>query len=257
MRVLLLGHTGYLGSFLSSKLHTDVPVDRHTINTGRQYDYVINCIGKPDLVYCDLHENETNYANRDVLLDIRKHYPTSKVISFSSYYVYDDVGLCKEQANVTQAYAYTRQKLQAEKIITNLVSFRIGKLFGNVTRTQNKFTEYVVSNDCITTDFITFNPTSLQQVLDAIMYELETQELSGVYNLANGHTATHWEYACFINELMGTNKTIHAIDKVHTNFNNYGRFAMDCSKISNYISLTPWQNALEDYIKTLTTNKII
>ena len=96
----------------------------------KNYDYIINCIGKPDLEYCENNVQETNYSNRDILLDIQKYYPKSKIINFSSYYVYDNEGLNNETSRVTYSYNYTRQKLEGEKLINNGVSFRIGKLFG-------------------------------------------------------------------------------------------------------------------------------
>ena len=96
MKVLLLGHRGYLGSYLNQHLDVDVLETRELYDNGAEYDYVINCIGIAVLEYCEEHKRESDYANRDVILDIKKYYHQSKIINFSSYYVYNQIGLCTE-----------------------------------------------------------------------------------------------------------------------------------------------------------------
>jgi len=251
MDILLLGEKGYLGSYLKNNLDVDILNTREIYDNEKQYNYVINCIGKPNLEYCELHKEETDYSNRDVILDIKKYYPNSKIINFSSYYVYDDNDICTEESNVTHKYNYTRQKLKGEKLISNGVSFRVGKLFGHLSSKQNKLTEHILNSNNITLDTVCFNPTSLNQILRVIKWELDNKTLNGIFNLSNDGITTHYEYGIYINSILGGNKNIIKVDNIGKSFDNYGRFTMSCDKIKQYINLVSWQDDMNDYINSL------
>lgn len=251
MKILLLGEKGYLGSYLKDNLSVDTLTTRKIYNNSNQYEYVINCIGKPNLEYCELNKEETDYSNRDVILDIEKFYPKSKIINFSSYYVYNTKSICTESSPVTHRYNYTRQKLEGEKLIKNGVSFRIGKLFGHPPEKQNKLTEYIINNNDIILDDISFNPTSLNQILQVVKWELNNNKLNGVFNLSNDGITTHYEYGVYINNLLGNNKNITRINNIGKSFNNYGKFTMSCDKIKQHIPLIHWKNDMNNYINNI------
>lgn len=249
MKVLLLGERGYLGSYLRDRLDVDTLGSREVYDNGKQYDYVINCIGKPILEYCEVHKEETDYSNRDVLLDIQSCYPNSKIINFSSYYVYDSLSICTETSKVTSEYNYTRQKLEGEQIVKNGVSFRVGKFFGHPEiLKQKKITEHILTHDNLILDNATFNPTSLEQVLKVIRWELTNNKLQGVFNLANEGTTTHYRYGSFINGVLGLNKHITRVEKLERQFTNYGCFTMSCNKIKQYVTLTDWRLDMIEYL---------
>jgi dTDP-4-dehydrorhamnose reductase len=252
MKVLLLGHNGYLGSYIHKNLVVDILDTRTVYNNGKDYDYVINCIGKPNLEYCEKYPVETDYSNYGVLYDIKLYYPKSKIINFSSYYVYDDIDFCTEESNTTNEYKYCEQKLKGELLINNGVSFRVGKLFGHKdVSKQNKLTEYIIKNNEVTLDNVSFNPTSLHQVIEVIKFELTQNKLFGIYNLSNKGNTTHYNYGCVINELMGGNKKIQQISEIKRDFKNYGKFLMSTKKIEDVFDLTPWETDLKKYIKCL------
>lgn len=251
MRILLLGHRGYLGNYLYNNIESDILENRNVYSNGKEYDYVINCIGKPDLEYCEDNLEITNYSNCLVINDIQKYYSNSKIINFSSYYVYDGYGFNNELSTTTTKYAYTRQKLFGEKLISNGVSFRVGKLFGNPYLKQNKLTDYIIDNNEINLDDVLFNPTSLEQVLKVVKKELTEKNIYGIYNLSNFSYTSHYEYGVKINEILGTNKNIKKINKINRSFHNYGRFLMDTTKLNNIIPLTPWEDDLNKFLKSL------
>lgn len=256
MKVLLLGEKGYLGSYLYKYLEVDVLKTRKLYNNGEKYDYIINCIGKPDVKYCEENIEETNYSNRDIILDIQKYYPNSKIINFTSYYVYHDENLCTENSKVTYNNIYSKQKLECEKLITNGISFRIGKLFGNILKQQNKLTDYILNNHNITLDNVLFNPTSTNQILQVIKWELENNKLQGIFNLANDNITTHYEYGKFIDNYLSTNKNIIQINQINRNLDNYGKFVMSCDKINQYITLIPWQIDMINYLTEWAEHKL-
>lgn len=254
MKILLLGHKGYLGSFLYSNLDVDILYERNIYTNGNTYDYVINCIGVPDLKKCENDPETTGYSNRDILFDIKKFYPQSKIINFSSYYVYNSNKICSETSPITYDNIYAKQKLEAEQINIEGVNFRIGKLFGhpNINK-QHKLTEYILNNSNIRVDNIKFNPTSLSQILEVIKYELTKNHLKGIYNLSNKGLTTHYEYASFINQQLGNNKTIQLVNPYYS-FSNYGKFSMSCSKLEKFIKLRSWEQDMTDYINLIKPN---
>ena len=252
MNILLLGHRGYLGSYLREKIDVDILTKRNVYDNEKKYDYVINCIGHPNLEYCEENIDTTNYSNRDVITDIIYFYPEAKIINFSSYYVYNDTGHCSESSKTTDAYHYCRQKLEAEALIQKGVSFRVGKLFGHKDiNKQNKLTEHIIKNDDLTLDTVLFNPTSLEQCTQAVKYEIHNNNLQGIFNLSNDGFVSHYEYGKKILKLLGTDKKIKKIDRLNKSFDSYGNFLMCCDKIKKYFPLSPWEKDLQTYLATL------
>jgi len=244
LKILLLGERGYLGSFLNRMLFAD------TNPKHNDYDYIINCIGKPNLEECQKHPDISRESNYNVVEKIIANYPKSKVIHFSSYYVYDDDGLCKENAKTTYKYNYTKDKLDSEKLVeTNGVVFRVGKIFGNVYNNQNKFTEYIINEPNIVADDVMFNPTSTYQILDALNFEFKQRCLNGILNLGNAGISTHYEYAKFIENILGVDKNIKRVEKIERSFHNYGKFCMNCNRMSLYIKLRDWRDDMNNYLK--------
>jgi dTDP-4-dehydrorhamnose reductase len=251
-KILIVGDSGYLGSYLARNLRTNIAKfdNRKLVDDKIEYDYVINCVGKANFEHCEAFPESTYYSNCGIMSDINRYYPNSKIINFSSYYVYDSFGLCDENSTVNAEYQYTKQNLECEKSVLNGVSFRLGKLFGGDLTSQNKLTEHIINSDELFLDDVMFNPTSLKQVLAVIEYELTNKSLHGVYNLANAGLTTHYEYGIFINELLGSKKQINKIEKL-VRFKNYGNFAMSCEKLNQSVLLTDWKIDMNSYLKTL------
>ena len=259
MDILLLGHDGYLGSYLYENLKNvnidTLKVDMDVYYNGKKYDYVINCVAIADLEYCEQHKEESDYVNRDVINDILKYYPDSKIIHFSSYYVYDDEGFCNENSNTTRKYNYCRQKLESEELLGDKhVSFRLGKLFGHKNLNKNKrdrLPEYIIKNNKFKLDENKFNPTSITQILKVVEYELKNNNLYGIYNLSNNGYSTHYEYGCYINNKLGNKKHIEISSKTKRIFHNYDKCLMDCSKLDKIIKLVDWRKDMDEYLENL------
>jgi dTDP-4-dehydrorhamnose reductase len=247
MNIFLLGYKGYLGSYFRKHLNVDVVIEN------KKYDYFINCASKTSLEYCEEHPLESQASNLDVLSDIHKRIPEAKIISFSSYYVYDDVGLCTEAAKTTDKYQYTKHKLLGESYTTRHggVVFRLGKLFGNPYSSQNRLTEALLESSSITLDEVSFNPTSVRQVLDVVKHELRGGCLEGVYNLSNKGHSTHAEYGNFVNDRRKISMAISIISRQPRQFHNYGKFLMDTSKLEKSIKLRHWKDDLQEYLKCI------
>ena len=245
MNIFLLGSQGYLGSYLQKHLNADTEIQKDKI-----YDYFINCAGKPVLEYCEEHPEESYVSNFDVIRQTHKQIPEAKIISFSSYYVYDDIGYCSEKSNTTNEYNYTKHKLQAEEYVTENggVSFRIGKLFGNPESQQTKLTDVFLKANKITLDKVLFNPAAVKQVLSVVQYELDTSMFTGIYNLSNKGVTSHLDYCKYIDDYLQTTTEISIIEQMPKRFHSYGRFLMSVEKLESLFSLVPWQEDLREYL---------
>jgi dTDP-4-dehydrorhamnose reductase len=162
--------------------------------------------------------------------------------------------MCVEDDNVTDEYKYCEHKLMSEKLVVDNggVVFRLGKLFGHSDLTkQNKLTEYLMTSDQVVLDDVMFNPTSLSQVLKVVNYELEYNNLNGIFNLSNDGSTSHYEYGKFIQKYFNNKLNIDRIDKHDRMFNNYGRFLMSCDKIKQFVSLTKWEDDMINYLEDM------
>jgi dTDP-4-dehydrorhamnose reductase len=248
MNILLLGHNGYLGNYIKNNFECDILNERNVYNNGKKYDYVINCIGKPDVDFCEKNELISQYSNCDVILDIKKNYPDSKIINFSSYYCYDYDGACNENSPVTEKYNYMRHKLMGERYNKNGLNLRVGKLFGNKNKDQGKFFDYIIKNESLTCDEIFFNPCSVYCIKEVLEFEFKNKNLFGLYNCANNGCPSHYEFASFVSSFF-LNKNVIRIDKLKRNFSNYGKFFMDLSKLQSILKLKYWQYDVEKYFE--------
>lgn len=246
MNILLLGHNGYLGDYIKNNFECDILPERNVYNNRKKYDYVLNCIGKPDVDFCEKNPETSLYSNCEVVLDIIKYYPESKIINFSSYYCYDDENSCNEQSNVTTQYNYMKHKIMGENHNRNGLNLRIGKLFGNKNKEQGKFFDYIIKNDNLQCDGVFFNPCSVYIIKKVLQYEFKNKNLQGIYNCANDGCPSHYEFAEFVTRFL-QNKTVNRIEKLKRSFSNYGRFYMNLEKLKKIIDLDYWQCDVEKY----------
>jgi dTDP-4-dehydrorhamnose reductase len=248
MNILLLGHRGYLGGFLKDKFSFDV------VPRAVKYDYVINCIGKPSLEFCEQSPDVSYVSNFAALKEAIERHKDSKFIHFSSYYVYDDSGLCSEDSNTTTRYKYCEHKLMSEAatVQSGGVVFRLGKIFGpSIGKEQKKLTEVLLFSDQVTLDDVRFNPVSLWQIERTIQHEFSSRSMTGIYNLSNKGVVSHYDYGRFIRDNFNSDLKIHRVEKHSRSFHNYGRFSMSCKKIEKEIPLLTWQEDMLKYIEVV------
>ena len=253
MKILLLGAKGCLGSYLYSHL-----CYAHTVHTDvidNKYDYFINCAGKTAVRYCEDNIEESLVSNGQLTENIANRVNIGKIIYFSSYYVYDAEGPCDEFSRVSSACMYSAHKLLGEKYTFGKggLIFRLGKLYGhpNVHK-QRRLTECILSDSSITVDKTVFNPTSLETVKKAVLFELEHNNMQGIYNLSDKGRTTHELYAKYIAHKAQLPIDISVVDVVENfSLSNYGNFAMCTNKISKLIDLTPWETCMEEYLRRL------
>lgn len=250
-KFLLIGHEGFLGSYLLNILDCNILNDRIIYNDGIRYNYVINCIGKPDIDFCEKNPEKSKYSNCDVVKDILNHYPNSILINFSSYYVYNDSSLCTEESPTCDDLIYSKHKLEGEKNNPNGINFRIGKIFGKSNKNQNKLTEKILSSKEISLDNINFNPVSLKCIANVLKNIDLLDRLRGTYNLSNDGIVSHFYYAKFIVDYLQLNCKLNLIENNQKLFSNHGNFCMSIEKIKKYHSFNHWSEDMIDYLDNL------
>jgi dTDP-4-dehydrorhamnose reductase len=250
MHILLLGHRGYVGGYL----HKHLKYEHDIFPLQDRYDCIVNCVGKPNLEYCEENPEVSEVSNYKVIIPYMIKYPKAKVINFSSYYVYDAAGLCTETSNVTRKYMYTLHNLLCEELVTfnGGVSFRLGKVFGNIESIgKGKLTEYIIKNDILTLDSVMFNPVSVYQIQAIVEYELDNNNMYGVYNAANLGSVDSYNYGVFMDACLKSCKHITRVDKMSRLFHNYGRFLMSVDKLNSVLPLTDWRIDMIKYLEEI------
>jgi dTDP-4-dehydrorhamnose reductase len=246
MNILIFGDKGYLGSYLKDELGA-------YIKPCRLYDYIINCAGLVSVELAESDPAKSFNSNVQVVLDLIKNYPSSKLIHFSSYYVYDSNKICDEYARTTDAYYYMKHKLLSERhaLTAGGICFRLGKLYGHYDLSkQSRLTEHIIkSSEDIILDNVGFNPTSLNTIVGVLKHEFKYRDLSGLYNLSDDGTSTHYLYGSYILNKLGIENKIQHIDKIKKIFHNYGRFTMNIDKIKKVMPIWQWTDRMDEYLR--------
>lgn len=244
MSILIFGERGYLGSYLAEKCHEFPQCSM---------DYVINCAGLVSVELSEENPDRSYASNVDVVKKLITEHPDSKIIQFSSYYVYDKPNaLCNEMDETTDKYVYMKHKLLGERYALEAggVCFRLGKLYGHPDlQKQNRLTECIIKSEGnMSLDDVVFNPTSLETVFEVIKHELLFHDLYGLYNLSDEGTTTHYEYGVYILNALGI-KTVPKMEKTLKLFHNFGNFAMDINKIKRKVFIQHWTKRMDQYLK--------
>lgn len=250
-KFLLLGHKGYLGSYLMNNLDCNILKDYNLYNDGKKYKYIINCIAKPDIKFCEMHPDISKYSNYEVIKEIKKLYSESILINFSSYYVYDDENLCTEESKTSDSLTYSRHKLLGEKLNSDGFNFRLGKIFGKSKKLQNRLTEKIINSDEIYLDDINFNPVSLKCIFNILKNIDCIEDKRGIYNLSNDGIVSHYDYGKYILNYINSKCILYKDNNRIKQFNNHGKFCMSIEKLKKYFNIDHWSVDMNDYLKTL------
>ena len=250
-KFLLLGHNGYLGNFLHNELDCDILDSKDVYCNGKDYEFIVNCISKTSVPYCEENPDLSLYSNAEVVLDIKKFYPKSFLINFSSYYVYDDINLCTENSKTNNKLVYCKHKLLSENYNDKGVNFRVGKLFGNKNAFQYRLTEKVLDSDEIWLDQVNMNPTSVYCISEIIKKIDVIKDFPSTYNLANHGITSHFDYGSFIVNHLKRNTIIHKLNSYEKPFSSHGNFLMSLDKISKFYDIKSWQEDMIYYLDNL------
>ena len=217
MRILIIGATGYLGSYLydSFKLKYSVegtsrnpdndfthlnlssPADILQFLSKNRYDYIINAAGNASPDRCETDKKyafRTNFLTHYNLLNaIKLSKQTSIVIFISSIYVFGcpNKAIFYTRDPICPSNYYGQTKALAEYIgMTQSdyhITLRLPLLFGNPLHPRDPIAQLLTTNDEIHLDNKEIRyPTSLQHISNCLQIILN-ENLSGIFNIS-GHT---------------------------------------------------------------------
>lgn len=227
MKILIIGASGFLGSYLMESFHSrghqtigtyfQHPVegmkpldirDSQAVETFLQAespDIICLCAASPHVDYCEEHPEETSPINvegtRHVAAAAQKI--RAKLVYFSSDYVFDGVqGPYRETDAPNPISEYGKQKLASEEIVqsysVNNLIIRVTVLYGweaqqknffeRLLRTLGQGKELLVPNDQVG------SPTLVPN-LSEITAELVLRSASGIYHAAGSDCVDRYVFA--------------------------------------------------------------
>jgi dTDP-4-dehydrorhamnose reductase len=225
--VLITGTTGLVGSQISEFLkkttpweivgtsrsdgmHTDYTIDLisqesvKTLQTNYDFDIIIHtaAITKTDI--CENNKNDCYRANVLATKNLIEMFPTSKMVFFSTYAVYNTPeGNCDELAPVSPTNYYISTKIEAEKMVNdsnNSVILRPSVIFGYmpfVRETKNYFMQLLdnVKNrkKMQSPADQYFNPVHVDVICHFVRGLLE-KKCDGVYNIGCNENISKYEF---------------------------------------------------------------
>ncbi len=231
MKYLVVGASGFLGSFLKRGLgadgvsshayENDYIVDmRKTDSTlsffsKQRYDVVINCAGFTNVDNCEKEPESAFLSNAKLVENIAQAGKTSgfKLIHISTDYVFDgEHGNYREVDFPNPINEYGKSKLIGEKAVdlNRDVILRISTPFGkNWSRRKKTFMEYVMENlshgkkISVVTDQFT-NPTYIADVLRFIKAGSK-KGFAGIFHLGVKDRVSRYEFALAVAERFSLN----------------------------------------------------
>lgn len=254
--VKILGPCGYLGSFLHEELPQDPNIELW--DGEGSPDFLINCVGLADFDTCEKEPLRSLESNAVHLMKRCEEINPRKIINFSSYYVYDDAGLCKSShSNLTAVNVYMRHKLLSEEytLLQGGVNIRLGKLFGGPLHGQSKFVEHCIRESHIKADGVLCPFTHLDTVLwmiKALIYVETEQRPPATFNCLTGNM-THHGFAQYVADIcnLGNKLPKKEVELVPNRnpFPSYGNFAM--APIAGTEEVWDLEEVVYDYLEEL------
>jgi len=277
MKILIIGHKGYLGSYLFRKF-SECGFKVDTFQDDKRYDLVrvinndivINCAGLVSVKDCDTYPNISYDQNLSLPIkivdDLRKYRKNAKYYHMSSYYLYNKIENVPQSiqfinnSNPNYSNNYMIHKRDAERVALlykNSTILRLGKLIGNYNHNvRNRFDEkFIIKSVCkeenVYCDDVMFNPTPCQFVFEILLQDIcnKFNVLQEIENVGLD-TISHYDFALKVCDVVGLNKNyIKHIEKRSDQFDGYGKFAMSVENLKRSLI---WNNvklkSLENYI---------
>ncbi len=234
-KILLAGHTGYIGRQLSAFLQKEYEVhgaSRSAREDGQNFtcdftqeddvkrlaqkvvpDHIILANGSKDIKYCQQHPNEAFLANGNSLRYLFSAFPTTPVIYLSSDYVFAGLsGGYKETDQPDPATVYGESKLLGEQIglasSDRFCVVRISALYSS----QAAFLQYILgcfkegeAADCFSDAF--YSPVYCGDFCAFTATLLEKGVAGRVFHCA-GERVSRYEFAQTVAKVFGYPKEL-------------------------------------------------
>lgn len=228
-KILLVGHTGFLGSHLTHLLKDEFEVttlDKSILDLSKklsslledhvksnQYDYAIICAAISDVEKCFQNQvlsKQVNVDGMQELLMLLKQYSVMPVFFSSDYVFSGKLNPYNESDTPDPKTIYGNQKLAIEifmqKHFNNFLIFRTSKLMSKTNHPKNilypiikNLREDKISN-CFEDQFL--NPIFVEDIAKIIKSSVN-KNISGVFHLGTKKMFNRYELGLFLAEALG------------------------------------------------------
>jgi UDP-glucose 4-epimerase len=271
MKVSITGSSGYIGRALNKYLlnfdFKVLPYSRKIVKGLKLIDDYKN-ISNSDVI---IHLGEE--SNRSKVNKIGKHYiyeshKTLKYlldkkfrsfIYFSSALVYGDqyINPIEESFATFAMDTYTESKLKNERIVIEAggIVIRLSNVIGSNISKQNIFSEIInqlkVSNTvCINDEFPVRDYVDLEIVCNSILNVINSNVLSGVFNLGSNKGYSVKELAIIISEKFKKSVLIESKNKIY----HYSNIVLNSNKFKKTFNITkckPIEQSISEIIEEI------
>lgn len=230
-KILLIGHTGFLGSHLTHLLNNTFEVvilDKSILDLSKklsssfkehiklnQYDYAIICAAISDVEKCFQNQTLSKQVNVDgmqELLMLLKHHSVTPIFFSSDYVFSEKLTPYNETDTPNPKTVYGNQKLAIEvfmqKHFDNFLIFRTSKLMSKTNHPKNilypiikNLKEGKVSN-CFEDQFL--NPVFVEDIARVIQNSID-EKITGIFHLGTKTLFNRYELGLFLAKNLNYN----------------------------------------------------
>ena len=271
MNILILGHTGKMGTALKSVLGNDHilhlmgrddfdayrPFEVIDFVKANPVDVIINAVAHIGIDPCEENPDEAiliNVVFPNILATLANG-KDCKFVHFSTDAVFPNGGPYTESDKPAPLNMYGYSKSLADKIIPLIHEkhyiCRLSILFGETPK-KNQFVEKMLAKDgdLYIADDIISSPTYSKDVAREVKWLLETKQPYGLYHVANGGIASLYD---LMNEIV---KNLRLDKKVNRSsyryFKHIGTKNTHTPLRSEKIGcMRPWEHAIGEYCHNL------
>jgi dTDP-4-dehydrorhamnose reductase len=273
LRTLLLGKSGFLGSYFDRALsnldaetaQTLEYLSKESLNCPKftnesdirsylediEFDLIINCIALANIEKCEEDPVLAGWLNRDVPMVLARQvgFKGKKIVHFSTDAIYSNENQMRvEDSKHLANSVYSRTKLEGEEAVSkNCADWQIYRInfFGNNPRGTSLF-NYLISNFRETrpiTGFTDnyFNPVFAAELVKIVLKNLDSLE-TGIYNLGSKEPLSKFDFAKKVAEVFGFDPDLVLADTLRSRNSGNLRtlnLAMDTSKIESHGIVLP------------------
>jgi dTDP-4-dehydrorhamnose reductase len=266
MNILILGHTGKMGTALIDVLgddHTLHCMGRDDFNAHQPFevidfvkdnpiDVIINAVAHIGIDPCEEDYAEAILVNTTFpnILALLANEVNCKLVHFSTDAVFPNGGPYFESDKPDPLNVYGLSKSLADKCIPHIHEkhyiCRLSILFGETPK-KNQFVEKMLAHegDLKIADDIISSPTYSKDVAREVKWLLETEKPYGLYHLANFGEASLYDLMKEILENLQSERKISRVS--YRDFPHVGEKNTRTPLSSEKIIMRHWRDAVKEY----------
>ncbi len=264
--VLITGSNGMVGAYIDFGIKTDrdtfdITDKQEVIASIKKHapKVILHLAAETDLDECEQNPSHAYAVNTigtyNIALGAKE--VGAKMIYVSTSAIFD--GLNKEPytendlPNPQNQYGCSKYlgEVMLKEVLDDYVIIRTCWVFGGGKSKDKKFVSKIISQihnqEIKTLDNIFASPTYGKDLVEAIKSIIKNDK-RGIFHIVNDGVASRYDMAILIAKILGSKTKITKVEPDY--FNLPAERGINESMVSNFGQMRPWQEALEEYIKT-------